>query len=134
MSTIITFELCGFRRSRGFLHGDPERAPIEVIRCGFFTLVRFKHQAPATSFSDFLKANVELDEYLAVRRPQVRQRIRLAEAKAKRQARAEVADTLNSYRDSENQMRQRCERYAAENFDLSVAVRALTKMLAKDGE
>lgn len=98
MNITISLGWVGFGFIRGWLFGDREGAPITLLRCGLVAFVFVKSLRAAESYSDFLKANTTLEEYLAMKRPRVCQTIKLAEAKARKQAQANAAEQLEYWK------------------------------------
>ncbi|MFY3049259.1 hypothetical protein ACOTF7_00845 [Achromobacter xylosoxidans] len=98
MNITISLGLVGFGFKRGWLFGDREGAPITLLRCGLVSFVIVKSLRAAESYSDFLKANCALDEYLAIKRPRVRLAMKRAEAKARKQAQLETVASLDYWK------------------------------------
>jgi len=125
---VVSIGLCVPRRWKGHLFGNPCNARISIWHCGLFSLIRFDTVNPVQTFSDFLMANESLEDYLAVRRPQVRARLRRQEAKARAQARAQVQDGLRMWRDNAMEANERANVLQHRVYALETTVRTLRGM------
>lgn len=133
MNITISFGWVGFGFKRGWLFGDREGAPITLLRCGLLAFVLVKSLHTAESYSDFLKANVTLEEYLAVKRPKIRLAQRHAAAKARKQAQAEVADRLDYWKQCHQEEYQRRIELQQRIYRLETTVKTLTEMKERTG-
>lgn len=133
MNITISFGWVGFGFKRGWLFGDREGAPITLLRCGLIAFVLVKSLHTAESYSDFLKANVTLAEYLAVKRPKIRLAQRHAVGKARKQAQAEAAEQLDYWKQCHQKEYERCIELQTRVYRLETTVKTLTEMKEQAG-
>lgn len=63
MSITISFGWSGFGYKRGTLFGHADGAPLQILKLGLISVVRFNSLRPAAGFGEFLAANIQLDEF-----------------------------------------------------------------------
>ncbi|UXL05297.1 hypothetical protein [Achromobacter xylosoxidans] len=132
MSITISFGWSGFGYKRGTLFGHTDGAPLQILKLGVISLVRFDGLRPVEGFGEFLAANIQLDEFLAERRPQVRQRLRRAERKAAAQAKAEVADRVEYWRACYQEQHELASAQQHRIYQLEATVKGLSSLVASD--
>lgn len=126
MSFVMQFGLTGFGIKRCNLFGHTDTVPLTLIRCGIVSFIRFRTLHPVEGYDEFLRANLSLQDFLAIKRPQVRIRLRAEVHKAKRQARAEVADELRYWREAYQEQHARVSGLQQRVWDLETTVKTLS--------
>lgn len=134
MSTIFTLEWCGFRRYHGHLHGDPERSSISVTYCGFFSMVRFRDIGAARSYDEYLRSQVDMDEFIVKHSLIVRQALERARLAAEKEAREHVADELAGYKEREAESYRKLQEAAYARHEMEMTIKQLTKMVSQNEE
>lgn len=132
MSITISLGWSGFGYKRGTLFGHADGAPLQILKLGLISVVRFNSLRPAAGFGEFLAANIQLDEFLAERRPQVRQRLRRAERKAAARAKAEVADQVQYWRACYQEQHELASAQQHRIFQLEATIKGLSTLVATD--
>lgn len=132
MSITISLGWSGFGYKRGTLFGHADGAPLQILKLGLISVVRFNSLRPAAGFGEFLAANIQLDEFLAERRPQVRQRLRRAERKAAAQARAKVTGQMEYWRACYQEQHELASAQQHRIFQLEATVKGLSSLVTTD--
>ncbi|CAB3870921.1 hypothetical protein [Achromobacter deleyi] len=139
MSFVTHFGLTGFGIKRCNLFGHADTVPLTLIRCGIVSFIRFRTLHPVESYDEFLRAGMSLQDYLALKRPRVRTRLRAEVHKAKRQARAEVADEVRYWREAYQEQHARVGELQQRVWALQTTVKTLSGLAqstsgAREGE
>ena len=102
MSFVTEFGFTGFSVHRFNLYGHADTVPLTRIRCGIVTFIRFRTLHPVEGHDEFFARHRELGGLSSnqVGRGKVRANLNAAIHKAKKQARAEVADEVRYWREA----------------------------------
>ncbi|WP_045952785.1 hypothetical protein [Achromobacter xylosoxidans] len=126
MSFVTQFGLTGFGIKRCNLFGHADTVPLTLIRCGIVSFIRFRTLHPVESYDEFLRANMSLQDFLDLKRPQTRARFRAEVHKAKRKAQAGVADELRYWREAYQEQHARVGELQQRVYALETTVKTLT--------
>ncbi len=128
MSFVTEFGFTGFAIDRFNLYGHADTVPLTRIRCGIVTFIRFRTLHPVEGYDEFLRANASLEDFLATKRPQVRAKLNAAIHKAKKQARAEVADEVRYWKEAYQEQHGRVGELQQRVWALETTVKTLSGM------
>jgi hypothetical protein len=131
MALMIQLQWPKFGYKRATLFGEG-RIAISLTNLGPLCIIKFD-VSHARAFSEFLKTNLALEEYLAEHAPAVRLAKKRAQSRAKLEAREWAQADIEYWRDAYHREAEKAAKYSSENLKMSYAIDVLSKQRAALG-